>query len=86
MTHELVLPSVRFDELLHVGLSEWYHLGIIRGPSGDLCFFWPYRVSLLAYYEGEEGREADCDLRQIMLDHHLQLKYSAAEEKCDLEP
>ena len=35
MTHELVLPSVRFDELLHVGLSEWYHLGIIRGPSGD---------------------------------------------------
>ena len=35
MTHELVLPSVRFDELLHGGLSEWYHLGIIRGPSGD---------------------------------------------------
>jgi hypothetical protein len=30
-------------------LSEWYHLGIIRGPSGDLCFFLPYRVSLLAY-------------------------------------
>ena len=35
MTHELVLPSVRFDEVVHVGLSEWYHLGIIRGPSGD---------------------------------------------------
>ena len=38
------------------------------------------------YYEGEEGREADCHLLQIMRDHHLQLKYSAAEEKCDLEP
>jgi len=23
MTHELVLPSVRFDEVVHVGLSEW---------------------------------------------------------------